>query len=64
MLTSSCRMLDLDYVGSRLLLTLRFLILPTSVVGSYRAVHRVPKISQYLRTVWLFLSESSNMTGY
>jgi len=26
---------------------------PTSVVGPYRAIHRVPKVSQYLRTIWL-----------
>jgi hypothetical protein len=29
------------------------LILPTSVVGSYRAVYLIPKISQYLRTIRL-----------
>jgi hypothetical protein len=38
-------MLDLDYIGSESLSAANSFIMPTSVVGSYRAVYIIPKVS-------------------
>lgn len=51
--TSSCRMFNLDNVGSGSWSILNSSVLPTMVVGPYRAIHVVPKISQDLRAIRL-----------
>jgi hypothetical protein len=51
--TSPCWVFDLDYVRSNTLSILKSSTMPTSVVGPYRVIHRIPKITQYLRAVWL-----------